>query len=66
MVVNLEQVSYAAINGTRVELHFKDGGLHMQRFDSIEEMLSSIRAWQDQTSLLVSTSQSPYITNFAS
>jgi hypothetical protein len=55
MVVNLEQVSFASIDGMRVTLHYKDGGLHMQRFDSIEAMLSGFQHWQTQTSLLGST-----------
>ena len=52
MVVDLEQISFATISGTRVELHFIDGGLHMRRFDSVDEMVAAMREWREKAFIL--------------
>jgi hypothetical protein len=52
VVVNLDRVSFVFFTGSKVELHFVDGGSHMRRFGSIEEMVEGIKDWQQQTSKL--------------
>ena len=49
MIVNLHNVSHVTITSMRFELHFTNGGSHMQRFDSVAEMLAEIHAWQEKT-----------------
>ena len=55
MVINLDLVSFVTLSGDKVELNFKDGGSHMDRFRSVEEMVERLREWQDQTTRLQST-----------
>jgi len=52
VVINLDWVSFVSFTGSRIELHFKDGGSHMRRFESVEEMCDTIQEWQLQTSKL--------------
>ncbi|MGZ8939014.1 MAG: hypothetical protein ACXW32_07375 [Limisphaerales bacterium] len=52
MIVNLENVSYVAIAGLQVELHFKDTSSYMNRFSSLGEMLREIKGWQQKTRIL--------------
>jgi hypothetical protein len=52
MIVNLENVSYMTVSGTRVELHFKDSSSYMNRFGSVGEMLAAMQGWQEKTRIL--------------
>ena len=52
MIVNLHNVSHVTISGMRFELHFRNGGSHMRRFDSVAEMLVEIERWQEKTHAL--------------
>jgi hypothetical protein len=38
MIVNLEKVTFAVVVGDKVELHFSDGGSHMRRFASKDQL----------------------------
>lgn len=52
MIVNLNNVSHVTVTGMRFELHFTTGGSHMQRFDSVADMLVEIGKWQEKTHAL--------------
>ena len=49
MIVHLGRIAYVSITGMRFELHFMDGGSHMRRFDSIEDMLTTLEGWREKT-----------------
>jgi hypothetical protein len=59
MIVNLDQVSFATVEGMRLELHFQDGGSHMRSFCSLEELIATIEEWKNATSVLNSASPRP-------
>jgi hypothetical protein len=61
MIVNLDNVSHITIAGMRFELHFTNGGSHMQRFDSVAEMLVEIERWREKTDALTAEQTRPPI-----
>jgi hypothetical protein len=52
MVVNLNRVSHVTVSGFRVELHFMDGSSHMKRFLSVDDMVSTMQQWKEETDVL--------------
>jgi hypothetical protein len=52
MVVNLNRVSHVTVSGFRVELHFMDGSSHMKRFLSVDDMVSTMEQWKQETEVL--------------
>jgi DNA polymerase III alpha subunit (gram-positive type) len=46
MIFNLRDVSHVSVKGFELELHFNDASSHMQRFNSVEEMLAAIESWR--------------------
>ena len=65
MLINLNDVEFATVDGMRLELHFKDHSSHMRRFASTEEMLSQIQEWQDRTTELTKV-RLPRLSDFSS
>ena len=57
MVVNLNRVSHVTVSGFRVELHFMDGSSHMKRFMSVDDMVSTMREWKEETEVLTGISR---------
>ena len=52
MIVDLNRVAHISVSGLKVEVHFRDTGVHMRRFARVGDMLQAMEGWRAKTAEL--------------